>query len=80
LVLRIVGNSLPAYRSRARTREVTVGDMKDKAKNAAQETKGRVEEATGKLTDDERLEAEGKKDKMAGSLKQAGEKVKDAFE
>ena len=33
----------------------------------------------GKATDDERLEAEGKGDQVSANLKQAGEKVKDAF-
>lgn len=51
----------------------------DKAKNKAQEAKGHVKEAAGKATDDESLEAEGKGDKIASNLKQAGEKVKDAF-
>jgi uncharacterized protein YjbJ (UPF0337 family) len=51
----------------------------DKAKDKLQETKGHVKEAAGKATDDRSLEAEGKGDKAAGNLKQAGEKVKDAF-
>jgi uncharacterized protein YjbJ (UPF0337 family) len=51
----------------------------DKAKNKAQEAKGHVKEAAGRATDDQSLEAEGKGDKVAGNLKQAGEKVKDAF-
>jgi uncharacterized protein YjbJ (UPF0337 family) len=51
----------------------------DKAKNKAQEAKGHVKEATGKATNDRSLETEGKGDKVAGNLKQAGEKVKDAF-
>jgi uncharacterized protein YjbJ (UPF0337 family) len=51
----------------------------DKAKNKAQEAKGHVKEAAGKATDDQSLEAEGKSDKVVGNLKQAGEKVKDAF-
>ena len=34
---------------------------------------------TGKATDDERLEAEGKSDQAGANLKQAGEKIKDAF-
>ena len=50
----------------------------DKAKDKAQEAKGHVEEAAGKATDDKSLEYEGKGDKAAGNLKQAGEKVKDA--
>ncbi len=57
-----------------------MGDVQDKAKNMAQEAKGRVKETAGKVTDDEDLEAEGKKDKFAANMKQAGEKVKDAFQ
>jgi uncharacterized protein YjbJ (UPF0337 family) len=51
----------------------------DKAKNKAQEAKGHAKELAGRVTDDKNLEAEGKKDKVVGNLKQAGEKVKDAF-
>jgi uncharacterized protein YjbJ (UPF0337 family) len=51
----------------------------DKAKNKVQEAKGHVKEAAGKATDDQSLEAEGKGDKVAGNLKQAGENVKDTF-
>ena len=51
----------------------------DKIDNAAEEAKGNVKEGLGKLTDNESLEAEGKGDKAAANLKQAGEKVKDAF-
>ncbi len=51
----------------------------DKAKNAAQKAVGEVKEAVGKHTDDRDLQAEGKKDQVAGDLKNAGEKVKDAF-
>ncbi len=50
----------------------------DKAKNKAQEVKGRIKEAAGKATDDRSLETKGKADQAAGNLKQAGEKVKDA--
>jgi uncharacterized protein YjbJ (UPF0337 family) len=51
----------------------------DKAKNKAQEAKGHVKEAAGKATNDKSLETEGKGDQVKGNLKQAGEKVKDAF-
>ena len=51
----------------------------DKAKDKAQAAKGRLKDATGKATKDRSLQAEGKGDKAAGNLKQAGEKVKDAF-
>jgi uncharacterized protein YjbJ (UPF0337 family) len=52
----------------------------DKAKNKAQEARGHLKDAAGKATKDSSLQAKGKKDKTAGNLKQAGEKVKDAFE
>lgn len=53
--------------------------LDDKLKNTAQEKMGEVKEATGKATDDQDLEAEGKGDQTKGNLKQAGEKVKDVF-
>ena len=51
----------------------------DKARNAAEDLAGKVKEAAGKATDNERLEAEGKLDQSSADIKQAGEKVKDAF-
>ena len=51
----------------------------DKIKNATEDVKGKAKEATGKATDNERLEAEGKGDQAKADLKNAGEKVKDAF-
>lgn len=51
----------------------------DKAKNKVEETKGKAKEAVGGATGDRALENQGKKDQAKGSLKQAGEKVKDAF-
>jgi uncharacterized protein YjbJ (UPF0337 family) len=51
----------------------------DKAKNKAEELQGQGKETVGRATDDHDLEAEGKADQTKGSLKQAGEKVKDAF-
>jgi uncharacterized protein YjbJ (UPF0337 family) len=53
--------------------------LDDKVRNEAEDLKGKVKEGTGKATDDERLEAEGKADQFGSDLKQAGEKVKDAF-
>lgn len=49
--------------------------LADKAKNNAEELKGEGKEATGRATDDDELKA----DQAKGNLKQAGEKVKDAF-
>jgi uncharacterized protein YjbJ (UPF0337 family) len=51
----------------------------DKLKNKVQELSGKGKEELGEATDNRDLQAEGTKDKMAGNLKQAGEKVKDAF-
>jgi uncharacterized protein YjbJ (UPF0337 family) len=52
---------------------------RDKAKNMAQVAKGKVKESVGKTTGDRQLEVEGNVDQMNGNVKQAGEKVKDAF-
>jgi uncharacterized protein YjbJ (UPF0337 family) len=51
----------------------------DKAQNKAEELKGQVKEGLGRATDDEELQAEGQADQTKSDLKQAGEKVKDAF-
>jgi uncharacterized protein YjbJ (UPF0337 family) len=53
---------------------------KDKAKNATQVFKGKLKEAMGKKTGNQKLETEGNTDQMKGNLKQAGEKVKDALQ
>jgi uncharacterized protein YjbJ (UPF0337 family) len=53
--------------------------LNDKLDNTKDDMAGKAKEATGKLTDNERLEAEGKADQSKADLKQAGEKVKDAF-
>jgi uncharacterized protein YjbJ (UPF0337 family) len=59
-------------------RESAMG-LTDKANNKAEELKGEAKEKTGQATGNEQLEAEGQADKTKGNLKQAGEKVKDAF-
>jgi uncharacterized protein YjbJ (UPF0337 family) len=51
----------------------------DKAKNTKQTTKGKIKEAAGNVTGNDQLKAEGEADQVKGNLKQAGEKVKDAF-
>ncbi|GAA1209098.1 CsbD family protein [Rhodoglobus aureus] len=51
----------------------------DKIENASEDLKGKTKEATGKATDNEELEAEGKTDQAKADLKKAGENVKDAF-
>jgi len=50
-----------------------------KVKNKAQQAKGKVKEATGTITGDNKLRVEGKVDQSTAKLKKAGEKVKDAL-
>jgi uncharacterized protein YjbJ (UPF0337 family) len=51
----------------------------DKFDNKAEELKGKAKEAVGDATGNEQWQAEGKADQVKGNLKQAAEKVKDAF-
>lgn len=51
----------------------------DKLKNFADERMGEAKEAMGQASGDEELEAEGQGDQTKADLKQAGEKIKDAF-
>jgi uncharacterized protein YjbJ (UPF0337 family) len=67
-------NGQPASRAEESRMSAT-----DKIKNAAQDATGKVKEATGKTTDDEQLETEGKADQVSSDFKSAGENVKDAF-
>ncbi len=52
----------------------------DKLKNKRDESQGVAKEHVGKATGDEKMEREGKTDQTKSDLKQAGEKVKDAFD
>ena len=52
---------------------------RNKTRNTTQKVKGQLKAAAGRVTGDRRLEAEGRADKTKASLKQAGEKLKDAF-
>ncbi|CAN5779966.1 CsbD family protein [soil metagenome] len=51
----------------------------DKAKNAVEDVTGKAKEAVGSATGDKSVENEGKGDQAKSDLKNAGEKVKDAF-
>ena len=51
----------------------------DKAKNKAQNLVGKAKETVGKVTGDTSTENEGRADQAKSNLKDAGEKVKDAF-
>jgi uncharacterized protein YjbJ (UPF0337 family) len=52
----------------------------DKIENSAENMAGKVKEGVGDATDNERLEAEGRLEQREADLKQAGEKVHDAFD
>jgi uncharacterized protein YjbJ (UPF0337 family) len=52
---------------------------KDKISNKTEEITGKIKEGVGDATDDQALENQGRKDQAKGNIKQAGEKVKDAF-
>ncbi|HEX7323702.1 MAG TPA: CsbD family protein [Mycobacterium sp.] len=51
----------------------------DKAKNAADNLAGKAKETTGRIVGNEGLEDEGRQDQAKSDLKNAAEKVKDAF-
>ncbi|GAA4857006.1 CsbD family protein [Actinomycetospora corticicola] len=51
----------------------------DKAGNKIDELTGKVKETVGKTVGNEKLEAEGRAQQGKANVKQAGEKIKDAF-
>ena len=51
----------------------------DKAKNKVDEVTGKAKEHLGRATGDGDMEARGKGDQVKSNLKDAGEKIKDAF-
>ena len=51
----------------------------DKASNKIDDLGGKPKEGLGKVTGDKGTENEGKVDQAKSSLKDAGEKIKDAF-
>ncbi|GGP84558.1 CsbD family protein [Saccharothrix coeruleofusca] len=51
----------------------------DKISNKAEELRGRAKEAVGDATGNEQWQTEGRVERGTGALKQAAEKVKDAF-
>ena len=76
---RLWGQEVLVPLSAPKQSEVLDVSATDKAKNAAQEAKGKVKEVAGRVADDEKLEHEGRADQAKADLKQAGEKVKDAL-
>jgi uncharacterized protein YjbJ (UPF0337 family) len=68
----------PADRRNRREEDLSMGDQ-DKLENVADEHLGKAKEAFGEASGDDDLKDEGKVDQTKADLKQAGEKVKDAF-
>lgn len=56
-----------------------MGEIRDKARNTAQDVKGKAKEAAGAATGDSSLKNKGRADQAKSSVKKAGEKVKDVF-
>jgi uncharacterized protein YjbJ (UPF0337 family) len=61
-----------------RSKEEPMG-TDDKIDNKAEELGGKLKEGVGRATGDEELQAQGEGDQAKSNLKQAGEKIKDAF-
>ena len=53
--------------------------LADKVRNKTQEMRGRVKRNTGEVSGDPYLQRKGRADERKANLKQAGEKIKDAF-
>jgi uncharacterized protein YjbJ (UPF0337 family) len=51
----------------------------DKAKNKVQRARGKAKETIGRVTGDPKLRRQGTGDRVKSNLKDASEKVKDAF-
>jgi len=56
-----------------------MGEMADKAKAAGNKVSGNIKEGIGKLTDNERLEAEGKAQQAKGTAQDVSGSVKGAL-
>jgi uncharacterized protein YjbJ (UPF0337 family) len=53
--------------------------LDDKLDNKGEDLKGKAKEAVGGATGDDELERQGKGDQAKSDIKDAGEKIKDAF-
>ena len=79
LCLANVGHSMESALRRLRPPKRGAAMATDKkAKHTGEKAKGKVKEATGKVTGKKRLEAEGKADQGKADLKQSGKKAKNA--
>jgi uncharacterized protein YjbJ (UPF0337 family) len=76
---RVFDADLSGQLGRATTEGIPIMGAENKAANKVTEIKGKIKKKAGQATDDAGLEAEGRAEESKGDLKQAGEKVKDAF-
>jgi uncharacterized protein YjbJ (UPF0337 family) len=56
-----------------------MGEIRDKARNTAQQAKGKVKEKSGKATRNRSLQGKGKADRAKSKAKRTTERVKDRF-
>jgi uncharacterized protein YjbJ (UPF0337 family) len=75
----LIRSALIGYGLFTATEEVTTVSANDKVHNTAETARGKAKETVGRVTNDEGIELEGKIEQVAGHLKQAGEKFKDAL-
>jgi uncharacterized protein YjbJ (UPF0337 family) len=73
------GAAFSGQLGRAPHRKDFIMGAENKAANKVTELKGKIKKKAGQATGDAGLEAEGQAEESKGDLKQAGEKVKDAF-
>ena len=81
LHLTLSGNKISDEAVTFDTQQINNEDMamdKDRIKGSAQQAKGAVKEAAGKVFGDKKLETEGKTDKAAGKVQNAIGGLKDA--
>jgi uncharacterized protein YjbJ (UPF0337 family) len=69
---------LARERQRVAREEPAMG-ADDRVRNAAQQAGGKIKEAAGHATDDDKLVAEGKADQATAKIKDKAEDVKDVF-
>ena len=55
------------------------GRARNKTRNKAQELMGQIKETAGRATGNRRLKAQGRTDQTKANLRQAAERIKDAF-
>jgi uncharacterized protein YjbJ (UPF0337 family) len=76
---RMFGADLGGQLGRVPNRKDFLMGAENKAANKVTEIKGKIKKKAGQATDDAGLEAEGRAEESKSDIKQAGEKIKDAF-